>query len=441
MELDAKGRDKIRATKPPSLTMKVLRPLANLIAENTTPPQVDSILRDFGFSETSTTPSEACGALLRTFETLLEETNNKDITEIIETLLTLYAHLVPEEKHREQVFINSVAEILRDGHFNLGYRKTKKEYVVMPFKGPVHGIIMLGEGTTEEDFKDRERRKMRVNTISQADGLFTFTLTKDFKESLKTLNTLSQETQKSLTTFAKVVCSTLEIHGLSFPVKLLLNKDYELDEILKLTSLINYSILNPGHILFEEKDGFLVEIVTEIYGQKVVRNFSIYNNSYQASSKIYLNDVKELSKDNISNYVDKIIFSGNKTTLVKLQNFITQFDIQNKSKGVSEDQKSSTKLKINIDDEKGIYRLIDNQPVRYPHATCKSKIFMTIRYLMVHESANLAELSKHNKQERKSVKRGIKDFNKASRSRLSLPVDPITGDGIYKLNQDYIDFI
>ena len=95
---------------------------------------------------------------------------------------------------------------------------------------------------------------------------------------------------------------------------------------------------------------------------------------------------------------------------------------------------------VYIDDEKGIYRNIDNIDIRYPHVNSKSKIFMTIKYLLVNKSATLNKLSKHNGQLEKSITRSIKEFNEKARPRLQLSVDPIIGEGIYTLNEDYINF-
>jgi len=102
---------------------------------------------------------------------------------------------------------------------------------------------------------------------------------------------------------------------------------------------------------------------------------------------------------------------------------------------------ASMKIAIYVDQHKGIYRLMNEQAVRYPHVTCKSKIFLTISYLMQNEHATLKDLSDHNCQLQKSVKRSIVDFNEKTKSRLQLSVDPIIGDGIYELNRKYIDFI
>lgn len=102
--------------------------------------------------------------------------------------------------------------------------------------------------------------------------------------------------------------------------------------------------------------------------------------------------------------------------------------------------KSSMNPIIYIDDKKGIYRTIDDTDTRYPHVNSKSKIFMTISYLMVNKSATLRELSKHNGQLEKTLKRDISSFNKTARSRLKLSVNPIVGEGVYSLNRNFINF-
>lgn len=102
---------------------------------------------------------------------------------------------------------------------------------------------------------------------------------------------------------------------------------------------------------------------------------------------------------------------------------------------------SSMKVIVNIDQDNGISRIIEGRAVRYPHVKSSSKIFLTISFLMQNEQATLKELSTHNGQLQKSVKRSIADFNKKSRSRLKLPANPIIGDGIYELNRKFIEFI
>lgn len=163
MSINEDEKKKIMKTKSPLLTMKVLRPLANLIAEYTSPSQINSIAKDFGFEEKAKTPDDVSGALLRMFHTLLEENNYNDITKIIETLLTLYAHLIDEKLH-EKGLIGSVREILHRGHFNLAFNTIKKEYIIKPFDLSLHKIIMKVEGTSKEDFLDIEKHQMRVES-------------------------------------------------------------------------------------------------------------------------------------------------------------------------------------------------------------------------------------------------------------------------------------
>jgi len=160
MKIYEDEKKKITATKPASFTMRILRPLANLIAKYTSPSEINSVVKQFGFEKDVRTPDEACAALLQIFEILREEDNDKDIKKIIEALLTLYAHLIDERSH-EKGLIGHVREILWRGHFNLGFHAVKKEYLVVPFSGIVHGIIMRADGTTENDFQDETKYKMR----------------------------------------------------------------------------------------------------------------------------------------------------------------------------------------------------------------------------------------------------------------------------------------
>ena len=168
-KIDEDEKKKIMATKPPSFTMKVLRPIANLIAKYTSPSQINSIAKQFGFEENAKTPDEVAGALLQMFETLREENNDEDIKKIIETLLTLYAQLVDEKLH-DKGLIGPVRGILHRGHFNLGFNPLTKGYFLLPFEGPEHGVLMRAEGTTEHDFQDGEKRKMRIITNSEKIG-------------------------------------------------------------------------------------------------------------------------------------------------------------------------------------------------------------------------------------------------------------------------------
>ena len=158
-------KTKIMATKPPSFTMRTLRPLSNLIARYTSPGQVCSVLKDFGFPTAADHPSKAETALLQAFEALREDGNDDDIRRIIETFLTLYAQLIDEKLH-EKGLIGSVREILRRGHFNIGFHTTRKEYIVAPFEGPVHGAVMYAEKLTEQDFQDTNRRVTRLPQLT-----------------------------------------------------------------------------------------------------------------------------------------------------------------------------------------------------------------------------------------------------------------------------------
>jgi len=165
--IDEDEKKKIMATKPPSFTMKVLRPLAYLIAKYTLPSEVSSVAKSFGFNEHIETRAGAAAAvdgsatvLLHMFETLREERNDEDIKKIIEALLTVYAHLIDEKLH-DKGLIGPVREILFRGHFSLSFHLVLKEYRLMPFEGPVHGAAMWAEGTTEEDFQDEKKHKMR----------------------------------------------------------------------------------------------------------------------------------------------------------------------------------------------------------------------------------------------------------------------------------------
>lgn len=161
MKIDEDEKNKIMATKPPSLTMKVLRPLAHLLAEYTDPSQISSIAKQFGFEKNAKTPDEACGAILEMFDSLSEEKNEGEIKEIIEALLALYAHLIDEKLHEEGL-IGSARKILYIGHFQLAFHIHKKEYILVPLEGPAHGITMRMEGTTKSDFQDIKKRKMRM---------------------------------------------------------------------------------------------------------------------------------------------------------------------------------------------------------------------------------------------------------------------------------------
>ncbi len=179
--IDQDEINKIMATKPPSFSMKVLRPLANLTAHYTSPSQICSLLQDFGFSEVVNNPAEAETVLLKVFETLRDEKNDKDIKEIIEGFLTLYGRLIDERLH-DTGFVGQAREILLLGHFSLGFHPIRKTFLILPFDGPVHGNSMRVDGTTEKDFQDPKKVKMRTVATAQKDsagGLFMFTLNKN----------------------------------------------------------------------------------------------------------------------------------------------------------------------------------------------------------------------------------------------------------------------
>lgn len=165
--IDEDEKKKIMATKPPSFTMKMLRPLAHVIAYYTDPSAVLSVAREFGFDEQIETRAGAAAVggaaavLLHMFETLRDERNDEDIKKIIESLLNLYAQLIDEKLH-DKGLIGPVRKILHRRHFTLGFHVVKKEYELRPFEGPVHGSAMYAEGITERDFQDDEKRKMRM---------------------------------------------------------------------------------------------------------------------------------------------------------------------------------------------------------------------------------------------------------------------------------------
>lgn len=168
MTLSNDEKNRIMATKPPSFTMKGLRPMANLLARYTSPSQICSVLKEFGIKEEASSPVDAEAVLLHAFETLREENNDEDVRKIIEKLLTLYGQLIDEKRH-DKGLVGPVREILQRGHFNLGFHIVKKEYVIVPFEGPAHGIVMRVEGTSEVDFQDAKKRKVRTLSSPQLD--------------------------------------------------------------------------------------------------------------------------------------------------------------------------------------------------------------------------------------------------------------------------------
>jgi len=181
MTINDSEKEKIMATKPPSFTMKkVLRPIANLIARYTSPSQVCSVLKDFGFKEIASNPMEVEALLLRIFETLRDENDYETIGKIIERFLALYASYTDDEKLQvhDKNFISPVREILRRGHFSMAFHKGRKEYVIAPFEGPAHGIVMRAEGATEDDFLDQKKTEMRTLGSPQRDPS-DFYITKD----------------------------------------------------------------------------------------------------------------------------------------------------------------------------------------------------------------------------------------------------------------------
>lgn len=180
MQIDEDTKKQIAATKPASFTIKTLRPIANLLATYTSPSQINSLVEEFGFEEVAKTPDEASAALLRIFEALREENNDEDIKKILEASLSLYAQLIDEKLH-EVGLIGPVREILRRGHFHLGFQTREKKYLVLPFEGPLHGAIMRAEGRTEEDFQDPKKRPIRKSKKSKGgiSRLFEFSLSKN----------------------------------------------------------------------------------------------------------------------------------------------------------------------------------------------------------------------------------------------------------------------
>lgn len=166
-------KSKIMETKPPSFTMKILSPIAGEIARWTSPSQIEHIAERFGFKENAETSDEVCGVILRMFKELRRENNDKDIVKIIETLLNLYvrASLFGNEELyiHDKRLISPIRELLREGHFSLGFDKTKKDYIIKPFDGAVHGIVTLAEGKSEQDFQDEPPRKMRVSLKDKVD--------------------------------------------------------------------------------------------------------------------------------------------------------------------------------------------------------------------------------------------------------------------------------
>ncbi len=143
----------------------------------------------------------------------------------------------------------------------------------------------------------------------------------------------SSETQKQIFDFAKNLCSLSEIHNFPFKIMLLIKKGYELDDILELTTILNYEILNDTILVPEDKK-FNVEIVITLFRSDIAMNFYKNRNddSYTFSSKTYINDIHEIPKGEIKGYLDKIFVSSNTENLHKLKEFVAEIESVKKTK-------------------------------------------------------------------------------------------------------------
>ena len=115
---------------------------------------VSSVAREFGFEEHAETRDEAADTLLRIFEMLCDEKNDKDIRKIIERFLTIYADLIDEKQH-EKGLIGTTRKILWQGHFHIAFHTGSKAYVVEPYEGHVHGIAEIGYWAGPRGFEPR----------------------------------------------------------------------------------------------------------------------------------------------------------------------------------------------------------------------------------------------------------------------------------------------
>jgi len=139
------------------IPMRVLRPLANELARCTSPSQICSVVREFGFEKDAENIADAEAVLLAVFGVLDDEKKYEEIKKIVEKLLTLYADLVGERQN--QIFHSKINKILYRGYFRLGFHTLNNSYIIEPFEEPVREHIMKIEGVKEEDLFTRKNTK------------------------------------------------------------------------------------------------------------------------------------------------------------------------------------------------------------------------------------------------------------------------------------------
>jgi hypothetical protein len=173
------------------IPMVALRPLANIIARCTSPSQVNSVIKEFGFKEKIKNPIDSEAMLLIVFETFSKENKNNEIKIIIETLLSLYSSLVDEKQNN--IFHKQINEILQKGYFCVGYNTLSKKYILTPFEEPIKRISMKVGGVKNEDLFNTKKYKERILPNTQKNKYFTKD-GNDFKYEGKLIEKISKNT-------------------------------------------------------------------------------------------------------------------------------------------------------------------------------------------------------------------------------------------------------
>jgi hypothetical protein len=131
--------------------------------------------------------------------------------------------------------------------------------------------------------------------------------------------------------------------------------------------------------------------------------------------------------DNIAVYMEKLHFGLIKK---KLELPVIKFH----------EEKPNDKIKIVIDDRKGIYRRTDKGEFCYTIKNPSNR-FTVINSLQGKDRVKVSEMEAHTGQEDKIIRASIKNINKLFRKMVDVPYDLILhlGTGGYSLNTDQFD--
>ena len=139
-----------------TLNLKVLRPLANMIALSISPWQTASVLNEHGFKGEAHNPAEAEEMLVKSFEILDNEGKTDECKAMVEELFTLFGRMATEKQNL--AFQTRANELLHHGYFHLAFHISNKAYLLFPFEPPVKQAVIRAQGLKEEDLIDNKRR-------------------------------------------------------------------------------------------------------------------------------------------------------------------------------------------------------------------------------------------------------------------------------------------